>query len=276
MAIYRRDQPEYNAAVANGAKNIKLTGGGALAGGKTWDGRALNVPTAPASATPRLDGGSATPRLDAGVATPRLDKNPARNTADAVASSNRSGAFGTGPQKLQARKDLFNQMASAKPQDRAKFQGQAAALGVKKGGWDAAMNRLSMGQSSAPAAPMVSTQSAPMERRMTAPASPTKKPTIQPSTNTPAPIAGSQSLSDAASQPAAPRTNTDPQMPPGSEDKGNVWVSPDGSVTKKDPSDPNSYVFDPQSGTVTGTMMAWDKRPPGSRTERSPLERRMR
>jgi hypothetical protein len=55
-------------------------------------------------------------------------------------------------------------MASAKPQDRAKFQGQAAALGVKKGGWDAAMNRLSMGQSSAPAAPAAAqTPSAPLQ-----------------------------------------------------------------------------------------------------------------
>jgi hypothetical protein len=171
MAIYRRDQPEYNEAVANGVKAIKLTTGGTFAGGKTWDGRQLDAP-APT-------GGSATPRLDAGVATPRLDKNPARSTADAVANSNRNGAFGTGPQQLQARKDLFNQMAAAKPQDRAKFQGQAAALGVKRGGWDAAMGRLNMTE---PAATPPIAAAAPPNAPPVKPAAQAKAPASRPAT----------------------------------------------------------------------------------------------
>jgi len=146
MAIYRRDQPEYNAAVANGAKNIQLTGGGALAGGKTWDGKQLNTPAAPTgSATPRLDGGSATPRLDAGNVTPRLDKTRdpatigesfAQTDARKRAASAASGAFGKTAQQDSMRpfvqgppkpSSMAQAAPTATPTPSAPLQGKALA-----------------------------------------------------------------------------------------------------------------------------------------------------
>lgn len=89
--------------------------------------------------------------------TPRLDSNPRRNTADAVAASNRSGAFGTGAQNLQQRRDLFGKMSKDTGNVDA-YKGQAAALGVTPGGWEAAVRRLNMGS---PATPAVAATPAP-------------------------------------------------------------------------------------------------------------------
>lgn len=98
-----------------------------------------------------MNTGSATPRLDAGVQTPRLDSNPARSSSDALAASNRNGAFGMKAENLQKRRDLFSQMASADPAKRDAFKGQAAALGVTGKGWESAIGRLNMTPAATPA-----------------------------------------------------------------------------------------------------------------------------
>ena len=47
--------------------------------------------------------------------------------------------------------------------------------------------------------------------------------------------------------------------PEGSKDGGNVWVTSGGGVVNKDARDPNDYSYNPKTGLVTGTQMAWDK-----------------
>jgi hypothetical protein len=85
--------------------------------------------------------------------TPRLDRNPARNNAVAVATANRNGAFGTGAQNLQGRRDLFQEMGSSKNFDTPEFKARAQALGVTESGWATAARKLSPSWGTGAAAP---------------------------------------------------------------------------------------------------------------------------
>jgi len=105
------------------------------------------------NAGPQEQTRSMTPRLDAFARA-----NPRTN-----AEIDRSGDAGAGRQRmqqqkdnLQARQDLFGQMAKADPAQRESFKGQAAALGVNAKGWVNAINRLDM-KPIAPAAPAAPT-----------------------------------------------------------------------------------------------------------------------
>ena len=90
--------------------------------------------------------------------TPRIDSNPARNNAVAVATANRNGAFGTGAQNLQGRRDLYQQMAADPGAiDNPAYKARAQALGVTEKGWANAGNKLGAWGTgaAAPAAPAV-------------------------------------------------------------------------------------------------------------------------
>ena len=131
----RTDNWATRAGVTNQHKDMR----GNVIGGIGADGTRFGTKAGGGSAIPA----SATPRLDAGVQTPRLDSNPRQSTADAVARSNRSGAFGTGAQNLQGRRDLFSQMQTAGAGGvTPSMKDQAAKLGVTLGGWDRAMKKL--------------------------------------------------------------------------------------------------------------------------------------
>lgn len=118
--------------------------------------------------------------------TPRLDSNPARNNAVAVATANRNGAFGTGAQNLQDRRDLYQQMAADPGAiDNPAYKARAQALGVTEKGWANAGNRLgAWGTGAAPpatvaAAPAI-TPAAPRQPAQNALANTAPAPEIPP------------------------------------------------------------------------------------------------
>lgn len=140
--------------------------------------------------------------------TPRLNNLPMTNP-NAVAQSNRSGAFGTGAQNLQQRRDLFDRMSKDTGNLDA-YKGQAAALGVSPGGWEAAVRRLNMGAPAPTPAPTPAPAPAP------APAP------------TPAPAA-------AATNPAGPNPAPQPQAPPATQATPPASVEmPPGTVVQQD------------------------------------------